>query len=253
MERGSYSAAAGMLSGQKAINVLSQNVSNVNTAGYKSQSTIKGSFGEYLVSRMSMDPDIAQDGIGTGTYITVNDDQLTDFTQGSFQSTGRSVDAAIQGQGFFVIQNANYGQVLTRNGQFELDATGNLILPGVGNVLNSTGQPINLAGSDFTISANGTITQNGAEVGQLYIATVANGNDLTQVGEGYYQSQAGIQAAQNGTYSIMQGTIERSNVDMTEEMSNIIAMQNNFTSCSQMLKIFDTIAEIEANKVGKLG
>jgi flagellar basal-body rod protein FlgG len=253
MERGSYSAAAGMLSGQKAINVLSQNVANTSTAGYKSQSTIKASFGDYLVSRMSLDPEIAKDGIGTGTYITVNDDQLTDFTQGSFQSTGRSVDAAIQGQGFFVVQNANYGQVLTRNGQFELDAAGNLILPGVGNVLNSNGQPITLAGSDFTISANGTITQNGAEVGRLYIATVANSTDLTQVGEGYFQSQAGFQAAQNGTYSIAQGTLERSNVDMTKEMSDIIAMQNNFTSCTQMLKIFDTIAEIAANKVGKLG
>lgn len=100
MERGSYPAAAGMLSGQKAINVLSQNVANTSTAGYKSQSTIKASFGDYLVSRMSLDPEIAKDGIGTGTYITVNDDQLTILRRAVFSQTGRSVDAAIQGQGF---------------------------------------------------------------------------------------------------------------------------------------------------------
>jgi len=253
MDRGSYSAAAGMLSGQKAINVMSNNVANIATTGYKSQSTIQSSFGDYLISRMSTDPDIAKTDIGTGTYITVDAGQFTDFTQGSVEETGRSVDAAIQGQGFFVVQNATYGQVLTRNGQFELDQTGNLTLPGVGNVLNSAGQPINLKGSDFTIGSDGTITQNGVASGKLYIATVTNGTDLTQVGEGYFQSQNGFQAAQNGTYSVVQGSIEKSNVDMTKEMSEIISRQNHFTSCTQMLKIFDSIAEIAANKVGKLG
>lgn len=253
MDRGSYSAAAGMLSGQKAINVLAQNVANVTTAGYKSQSTVQSTFGEYMASRMSTDPKIAQADIGAGAYITVNAAQFTDFTQGIFEATNRSVDMAIQGQGFFVVQNANFGQVLTRNGQFELDQQGFLTLPGVGQVLNTAGQPIQLAGSDFTVKANGTIIQNGAEVARLNISTVANGADLTQVGEGYFQSANGFQAAQAGSFNILQETIEKSNVDMAEEMSDMIARQNNFTSCTQMLKIFDKISEITSNTIGRIG
>lgn len=253
MDRGSYSAAAGMLSGQKAISVLAQNVANVATAGYKSQTTIQSTFGEYMASRMSTDPKIAQPDIGPGAYITVNDDQFVDFTQGGFEKTRRNVDMAIQGQGFFVIQNANFGQVLTRNGQFELDEQGFLTLPGVGQVLNTNGQPIQLAGSDFKVDPDGTIVQNGAEVTRLNISTVANEQDLTPVGEGYFQSANGFQAAQPLTFSIFQGFIEESNVDMSKEMTDMISRQNNFTSCTQMLKIFDRISEIASNTIGKVG
>lgn len=253
MDRGSYSAAAGMLSGQKAINVLANNVANVTTAGYKSQSTVQSTFGEYMASRMSTNPKIAQANIGAGAYITVNAAQFTDFTQGSFEETNRSVDMAIQGQGFFVVQNANFGQVLTRNGQFELDQQGFLTLPGVGQVLNTAGQPIQLAGSDFKVEADGSIVQNGVTAARLNIATVANNQTLTPVGEGYYQSATGFQPAQAQTFSVMQGMTEKSNVDMTNEMSDMIARQNNFTSCTQMLKIFDRISEIASNTVGKIG
>ncbi|PKM61049.1 MAG: hypothetical protein CVU99_05215 [Firmicutes bacterium HGW-Firmicutes-4] len=253
MDRGSYAAAAGMLSGQKAINVLAQNVANVTTAGYKSQSTVQSTFAEYMASRMSTNPKIAQADIGAGAYITINAEQFIDFTQGGFEKTNRSVDMAIQGQGFFVVQNANFGQVLTRNGQFELNVQGFLILPGVGQVLNTAGQPIQLAGSDFKVEPDGTIVQNGADVTMLNIATVVNEQDLMPVGEGFFQATNGFQAAQPLTFSIFQGVIEASNVDMSNEMSNMIARQNNFTSCSQMLKIFDKISEIASNTIGRVG
>ncbi|AFA49261.1 flagellar hook-basal body protein [Acetobacterium woodii] len=253
MDRGSYSAAAGMLSGQKAISVLAQNVANVRTAGYKSQSTIQSTFGDYMISRMSMDPQIAQTDIGPGAYITVNAAQYIDFMQGSFTETHRSVDLAIQGQGFFVIQSPADGQVLTRNGQFEVDEQGFLILPGVGQVLNTANQPIRLAGSDFKVEPNGVIRQNDVAVDRINISTVANPADLTPIGEGYFQSAIGFQAAPEGTYSLFQGRLEESNVDMTGQMSDMISKQNNFTSCTQMLKIFDRISEIASNTIGKVG
>lgn len=253
MDRGSYAAAAGMLSGQKAISVLAQNVANVTTAGYKSQSTVQSSFAEYMASRMSTNPRIAEPDIGPGAYITVNDEQFIDFTQGGFVKTNRSVDMAIQGKGFFVIQNANFGQVLTRNGQFELDTQGFLILPGVGQVLNSAGQPIQLAGSDFKLEPDGMIVQNGVDITMLNIATVQNEDELTPVGEGFFQAANGFQPAQALTFSVFQGMTEESNVDMSKEMTDMIARQNNFTSCSQMLKIFDKISEIASNTIGRVG
>jgi len=252
MDRGFYSAAAGLLSGQKAVNVLANNVANVNTAGFKSQSTIQSSFSEYLISRLSSSNKIANPDIGKGAYMTVNSAQFSDFTQGSIEETGRGVDMAIQGEGFFLVQSAS-GEVLTRNGQFEVNENGNLILPGVGTVLNSNKQPITLTGSNFSLSSDGRIIQNGAETDALYIATVANKNGLTQVGNGLFQSLNGFQQAGTGVYSLIQGSIEKSNTDMTTEMSQIISRQNNFQSCAQVLKIFDRISEISANQVGKIG
>ncbi|MGV8906010.1 MAG: flagellar hook-basal body protein [Acetobacterium sp.] len=253
MDRGFYSVAAGILTGQKAVNVMSNNVANVNTAGYKSQGTLQTSFGEYLLSRMSSAPNIAKNDIGTGSYMTVNSGQYTDFSQGSIEKTGRNVDMAIQGDGFFLVQSDAYGQVLTRNGQFEINETGNLILPGVGNVLNSNGQPITVTSSDFSLSSDGKILENGVATQTLYIATVTNKNDLKQVGTGFFQTQNGFQEALTENFSIIQGAIEKSNTDMTTEMSQIIARQNNFQSCAQVLKIYDRINEISANQVGKIG
>ena len=253
MERGFYSVAAGMLTGQKVVDVISNNVANVNTAGFKSQSTLQKSFGEYLLSRISSLSNIAKDNIGTGYYMTVNSGQTTDFSQGSLEQTGRTVDMAIQGEGFFVVQSDAYGQVLTRNGQFEINATGNLILPGVGNVLNSNGQPVTLNGSDFSLSSDGRILENGVATQSLYIANVGNKNDLKQVGTGFFQTQNGFQAAGQNTFTTVQGSIEKANTDMTTEMSQIISRQNNFQSCSQVLKIYDRINEISANQVGKIG
>lgn len=253
MERGFYSAAAGVLTGQKAVNVLANNVANVNTAGYKNQSTVQSSFREYLAQRINASGNGTQNPVGTGAYITVNERQTTDFSQGSFEDTRRNLDMAIQGEGFFLIQSDTQGMVLTRNGQFEMDQNKNLILPGVGKVLDQNQQPIVLENSNFSIGSDGKISQNGIETGSLYIATVADKNELTQTGIGFFQSQNGYQEGAAGSFSVLQGSIERSNTDMTREMSQMISRQNNFQSCSQILKIFDRISEISANQVGKIG
>lgn len=253
MDRGFYSVAAGILTGQKVVNVMSNNVANINTAGYKSQTTQQTSFGAYLLSRISASSNIAANDIGAGSYMTVNSGQTTDFSQGSLEQTGRTVDMAIQGQGFFVVQSDADGQVLTRNGQFEINETGNLILPGVGNVLNSNGQPVTVKGSDFSLSPDGKILENGVETQSLYIADVTNKNDLKEVGTGFFQAKNGFQQAGRETFTTFQGCIEKSNTDMTAEMSQVISRQNNFQSCSQVLKIYDRINEISANQVGKIG
>lgn len=253
MDRGFYSVAAGILTGQKAVNIMSNNVANVNTAGYKSQATQQTSFGEYLLSRISSLSNVAASNIGTGSYMTVNSGQYTDFSQGSLEKTGRNVDMAIQGDGFFLVQSDANGQVLTRNGQFEINETGNLILPGVGNVLNSNGQPVMVNSSDFALSFDGKIMENGVETQALYIANVLNKNDLKEVGTGFFQTQNGFQPAGANTFTTIQGSIEKSNTDMTDEMSQMISRQNNFQSCAQVLKIYDRINEISANQVGKVG
>lgn len=253
MVRGFYSAASGILSRQKAIDVISHNIANVTTAGYKSQATAESSFGEHLVSRMGPSAKTSESNIGPGSFMTVNAEVYTDFAQGTLEHTGRSVDMAILGEGFFVIENEKHGEVLTRNGQFELDDNGDLILPGVGKVQNDGGRGINLKNTNFTVGADGAILVDGKEEERLYIATGEDNSVFTKAGEDFFKVEGGWRKADKETYRAAQGYIEKANVNMAKEMSRIIAGQNHFQSCVQVLKIYDKINEISVNRIGNIG
>jgi len=255
MVRGFYSAAAGVFTQQKAINVISNNIANSTTAGFKSQSTLESSFGDHLVARLSTMEGVSNNNIGPGSYMTVNSSEYTDFTQGSLEDTGRSVDMAISGPGFFLVESETYGTVLTRNGQFEIDSDGELYLPGVGKVLNDGEDTISLESSNFTVNSAGTISVDGEEVDNLYVVVPAEGTVLNSVGNGAFQcaDDGSYDQAETGTYSVMQGKIEQSNLDLSKEMSRMIACQNRYNSCTQIVKIYDKINELTVNQIGKLG
>lgn len=253
MVRGFYSAAAGVFTQQKSLNVISNNIANATTAGYKSQATMESSFGEHLVNRLSELDSVAKNNIGGGAFITVNSTEYTDFTQGGLESTGRTVDMAINGGGFFLVESETYGQVLTRNGQFEIDEEGDLYLPGVGKVLNDGEDTINLGNSNFRVSPSGAISIDGEEADTLYIAAINEETVLKSVGNGVFQSQdGGYDQAEAGSFTVMQGTLEKSNINMAQEMSKIIAGQNHYNSCTQMIKMYDKINEITVNQIGRV-
>ncbi len=254
MVRGFYAAAAGVFTQQKALNVISNNIANATTAGYKSQATMESSFGEHLINRMSELDSVAENNIGAGAFMTVNSTEYTDFAQGSMESTGRSVDMAISGDGFFLVESETYGLVLTRNGQFEIDEEGDLYLPGVGKVLNDGEDTINLESSSFTVSPAGVISIDGEEADTLYVAVINEETVLKSVGNGVFQSQeGGYDQAEPGAYTILQGALEKSNINMAQEMSKIIAGQNHYNSCTQLIKMYDAINELTVNQIGRVG
>ncbi|MDF3001269.1 MAG: flgF [Bacillota bacterium] len=254
MVRGFYSAAAGVFTRQKAMNTIANNISNATTAGYKSSVTVESSFGEHLVSRMSKLEGVSNSNIGPGAFITINSSEETDFTQGSLESTGRPVDMAINGQGFFLVESETYGPVLTRNGQFEIDGDGDLYLPGVGKVLNDGESPINLENSSFTVGPTGSISIDGEEADSLYIAAPDEDAVLKSVGPGVFTVEdEAYGQAETETYYLMQGTVEKSNINMAKEMSRLIAGQSHYQACTQIVKMYDAINQIAVNQIGKIG
>lgn len=252
MVRGFYSAASGMLARQKSIDAISNNIANASTAGYKSQSTAESSFGDHLVSRLSTNPKVNAQNIGPGAFMTVNSKVYGDFTQGAMEMTGRSVDFAIQGEGFFLVRTEKNGDILTRNGEFEIDGKGNLVLPGIGKVLNEGKNEINIKTSDFTVGADGTINIGGKQGDKLFIARGHVDGELIKVGQGVYFRGEGYEPADKAEYKVMQGTIEKANVSMSKELSKLIAGQGHFQSCSQVLKIYDKINEITVSRIGSV-
>ena len=249
MVRGFYSAASGVLTKQRTMNVISNNISNVTTTGYKSQATIESSFREHLVSRRGVDP---QRNIGPGSFMTVNISEYTDHSQGTLEGTGRSVDMAILGEGFFLIDSEAHGEVLTRSGQFEVDEDGDLILPGVGKVLDYRNREINVGVNDFTVDKDGTIRVGRRELTRLFIGLQDGDGRLLRVGKDTYLSEEGYRLLNDREFSVVQGYVEKSNVNLAEEMSKIIATQSNYHSCAQILKIYDAINEISVNRIGEV-
>lgn len=253
MVRGFYSAAAGVLGQQKSFNTISNNIANASTAGYKNQGSVVSSFGDHMISRMSSDAGLADSDIGKGDFITVNSSTFTDFAQGAIQGTGRSVDMAIEGSGFFLVKNAAGEEVLTRNGQFEIDKDGDLALAGTGKVLDEGKNVINVKSADFTVDGKGVIKVGEKSVGTLYIAALGEENTLTSTGNGSFKREGASTPEEAGKYTIVQGALEKSNMDISSEMSKIIAGQNRYQSCTQILKIYDKLNELAVSQIGRIG
>ena len=190
--------------------------------------------------------------MGPGTFMTVNDETYTDFSQGPIKETGRTVDVALQGAGYFLIDSQRYGQVLTRQGEFALDERLQLVLPGVGRVLGSGRQAIQLKSADFSVDSQGRLFEEGKQTGQIGLFLPDQEAAMTKVGEGLFTWTGGIQAAGNQGASFLQGCLERSNVDLAREMSRMIAGQAHFQSCSQVLKVYDRINELGVNRIGSI-
>lgn len=254
MNGGFFTAASGILNQQRSLDLLSSNIANVTTAGYKGQVAVQSAFAEHMVSRLNENEALTKQNLGTLPYLAANVEKHTDMKQGSLEVTNRPFDMGINGEGFFLVENSTYGQAATRNGQFALDEEGYLYLAGSGNVLNEGGSPIQLEDSRFTVDRAGIIYDSeGDEIDKLYIAKTPatftrTENDLYTLPDG-----ESFEQAESGEYQVIQGAIEKGNVDMAQEMSRVIAGQNNFNSCAQILKIYDKLNEITANQIGRLG
>lgn len=254
--RGFYSVAAGVFTQQENINTIANNIANATTTGFKAQENISSSFGEHVVERMSeLNEDKYKEPIGGGAFITVNIDEHIDFKQGAIADTGRSLDFAINGDGFFVIEEPSGNIVLSRDGQFELDAEGNLMLKDIGYVLNDSMEHITLSGSGFGVATNGEIFEEGESVDQLALVFPNEGVEIFKVNEEVYstgENQTAFEQMEEGTFEILQGKLERSNVDMTEQLTKLIKSNRNFGSCTELLKIYDSINELSTTQIGKL-
>ena len=249
MLRGFYTAASGIISQEKRLNAIANNIANSSTAGYKKDDVVLGTFGEHLAVRMNTYNQTPLTPIGNGVWMQVADDKYTDFEQGGFESTGRSLDMAIRGEGFFVVATPD-GDRLTRDGQFALDADGYLVLPGFGRVQGQGGD-IFIGPSEFLVAENGAIylppEEGGGElmlIGRLAIALPDDYAALEKDRLGFFiaPNYALMGETHRGT-SIMQTYIERSNVNMGEEMTRMIATQRSLQAASQIVKMYDDMSE----------
>lgn len=248
MLAGFYTAASGMLLQQKSIDVTSNNIANLKTPGFKTQRVAASTFQETLVSRQEGNQSQI---IGSRSPIKVLEDTPVNFDPSYLEETGRNLDLALTSEGFFNIQGET-DQFLTRNGSFEIDEEGYLVLKGAGRVLGSKG-PIKVSTSEFTVDEAGVILNaKGRKIDTLLITKPANNLDLIQFTNGLFTLNNEADNIPSNDFQVRQRYLESANVDMNRELTQIMEAQRSLQSCSTILKGIDEINNLTANQIAKL-
>jgi flagellar basal-body rod protein FlgG len=245
-------AATGMQAQQMNVDVISNNIANINTTGYK---TRRAEFQDLLYqnqlrvgSNSSADgtvvPTGVQFGLGVKTAAVYRIAQ-----QGNLQSTGNQFDLAIQGKGMFQVRTPDGTNAYTRAGSFQLSSTGQLVTadgyvvqPGITVPPNAVDVTINQSGDVLATISGQVQPQN---VGQLQLATFANEAGLTALGNNLLQDTAASGQATLGVPgspgfgTLSQGFLETSNVNVVQEISNLITAQRAYEMNSKVIETSD--------------
>jgi len=245
-----YSGVAGMKNFQVKLDVIGNNISNVNTIGFKKSSIQFQDLLSQTVSTSGANP--MQVGLGSSAAsLNIN------HSPGSAISTGVATDLTIMGDGFFVVQSPEdpTERYLTRAGSFTLDSDGLLTTAQGYNVLDTAGNPIQInPGSNFSIDRLGNIQQENGPTIQIGMFDIDNPASLEKVGGSMYKlgnqeaiadgdiSNAGAINSQIGS-----GLLEMSNVDLTEEFTEMIIAQRGFQANSRTITTSDELLQEVVN------
>lgn len=237
MFQGYYDLTSNMITQNRNLNVISNNMTNVSTPGYKMDRIMQSTFRDEMLYRYDRDGKTA---VGTVSRMNIAQERVTDYTEGGIRETGDALDMGLTGNGFFVVDTGN-GPVYTRDGSFNLDNEGYLTMPGVGRVQGTNGA-IRLTTDNVTIDKQGNITgvEDGQFFGRIQIVDFADYGQLTKITGSVFRANGAPQAAPQGT-TITQSYLEDSNVSMAEEMTRMISSQRILQSSAQLLKIYDQL------------
>lgn len=249
MFQGFYNLTSGVLTQTRNQNVISNNMTNVSTPGFKTDKYLATTFREELMYRSgNIDKDNKTE-IGTMAMIRASDETVTDFEPGAVEETGELFDVALRGNGFFMVQTQD-GIGYTRDGSFTLDDQGYLCLPSVGRVIGKNGQ-IRVGTDKINIDSYGRITsENGrTNYGQIAVVDFNNYDNLEKGGDGVFYTNE--QAVASDTQMLWK-YLERSNVDAVQEMVNMMSSQRALQSATQVLKMYDQIMGKAVTEIGKV-
>ena len=217
MNSGYYAACAGLKVQTQALELVANNLANVNTNGYLGQHP---TFRSLIALKFGMAA--APLNAAINNFNVLGGTQL-DLSPGNLQETGNPLDLAIEGNGFFVVKTQD-GSLYTRNGTFRVSPQGQLITTDGDPVLNEQNFPITLPAGPVSISADGTVSVQGAVVAKLKIVDFVPEATPTPVGSSYYDlPDNGVRPATHA--SVRQGMVEASNVDPVAGVMNLILVQ----------------------------
>lgn len=236
MSGGAYSALSGMRTRLEELDRVAFDLANVSTAGYKTerlakQASERDQFGQMLES--------AVDVIAAGTKI--------DFRAGVIATTGRDLDVAIDGRGFFVIET-EAGERYTRNGSFQRRADGAITTVDGEPVLGEGGE-LTLGPGAVSISPDGTITSGDAIVGRLRIVEFASEKDLIRESGSRFRALTGA-SPEDIDVKVVAGAIEQSNVSIVDRMATLTELSRGFEALQRGVSVL--MNDLDARAISEL-
>ncbi len=258
-----YTAATGMQAMETKLDVIANNLANSNTTAFKKD---RANFEDLFYRQYQVpgaqdaDGNVTPTGVEVGLGVRVASTQ-SDFIQGSFETTGKELDLAIEGNGFFEVVGPEGQNVYTRSGNFNLNADGEIVLgsaqtgyrlsDGITIPPNATNVSISTTGEVwFATSDNDQLQQ----AGQITLTTFPNPDGLMKMGDSMYRptnasgdANAGQIPNQQGVGALRSGMLEASNVEATTELIDLINTQRAFELNSQVIQAGDEIMELVAN------
>jgi len=244
MDSGFYAASAALAAQTQALELIANNLANLGTAGYRGQQATFRSLlaGSGRVASNPLNSSINDFSVLSGSRVNL--------AAGSLTSTGNPLDMGVAGVGFLVVQSAT-GTAYTRNGNFHLTSTGQLVTSRGEAVLGEQG-PITLPQGKVAVSPDGTISVDGAVAAKLRIAEFAPDTSLSAIGNSLYTAPPNSELPAASS-TIRQGVLEESNVNPVEGMIQLIAVQRNAEMMQRAVSMFDSqMNQIAAQELPKV-
>ncbi len=258
MLKGLYIAHTGLVNEQNRMDILTNNLANASTVGFKKEGSTSQSFDDILTVKIKDASvgvmNVQRTGMNNpGVKIGEN---YTDFSQGSFRNTGNTYDLALSGEGFFAIEFTNKaGETstkYTRAGQFTLNKEGYLVTQEGDYVLDTQNRRIQLDTlKESEINSRGVISQGGVDIAQIQVADFTNYDYLEKYGETYYTPLEGAELT-TANATINPGYLEMANVQTVSEMVNLISITRAYEANQKIVQTYDSSLEIAVNQLGRL-
>jgi flagellar basal-body rod protein FlgF len=234
MDKAIYIALSGAILKHSQMEVISQNLANASSVGYKKD---KVSFRDYLLSGDSENN--PQDGRAMSQLSGIK----TDFSEGNIIRTGNTLDIAIDGNGFIALEGDRY----TRRGDLKRSNEGYLTTFNGIKVLGSSG-PVNLPAGNIQITNTGDVLVNGVQTNTIKVLEFPSTENMKKMGEGVFYTQD--QGVKSNSF-VKQTYLEASNVDVVREMVSMIDALREFESYQKAIQAFDEAADKVNNELGR--
>lgn len=257
MVRGLYTAYTGMANEQKRLDIISNNLANSATVGYKEENVTSKSFKDFMITKIRDGSEAYDDReIGAMNPGVKIGETYMNWDQGSLRETDNTYDMAIQGNGFFAIKvvdkNGDSSIKYTRNGQFTITNEG-YVVDVDGNRLQGANGDVQVPvdATDVAIKLNGAVYANGEQVDTITLTDFEDYNYLDLYGDNMYNAVDGA-TTKSSTATILQGFTEQSNVNVVDEMVSMITITRAYEAGQKMIKTQDSLLEQAVSSVGKV-
>lgn len=252
MIKGLYSAVSAMVMNATRQQVLSHNISNVQTPGFKQILTTATGFMQdqaaYSNGNLQASPIEFVGSMGLGTQIG---QEFVDYGQGAMQNTGNPLDFALQGNGFFTVKTPD-GNRYTRDGRFLRDADNTLVTVDGFQVLDDGGQPIELPDGEVSVSLEGILSVNGTEVATLGIGIFDDPEAELQHTEGNLFTGPAASTGE-GVTQVVQGYLESSNANVSQLMTQLVEVGRSYEAAQKLVQNQDELLGRTIASLGRIG